>query len=559
MKLLIIGLGSQSDIVQQVAEDIYSDSEIFFTSYNSHKFDKKISTDINYLGDILSVKNIENYNCITAIGDNYLRKEIVNQINEKFKTIKWISLIHPSSYIPKNINIGIGTIISPNVSIQTKTTIGNHCVINSNSSIDHHCFIDDYVHIAPGSTVCGNVKILQGTFLGANSTIIPKIKIKPWCINKANTLCKKSNCPIPNYEPNIQKYRTSIIDCIDSNWLTFRGKYVGMVCDKIKKKFGYKYSILVSNGTVATHCLFLATKYFYPKSKTVYVPNNVYIAAWNSVLMEYDIDDIKVMSMDSNTLNIDTSEEKILKLEKNAIVLIVHNSSSIVNVKKLKRLRPDLIFVEDNCEGFFGKYENEYSGNGSLCGSMSFFANKNLTSGEGGCIVTNNKEVYDFLNCKIHGGITDKRFLHCMHGFNYRITNLQAGLLNDQLDDIESIYNRKKEIFENYDKLFKNLKKIKIIETEKNTEKSYWMYCLKFDELNFENFENFMKEKEVEVRPFFYPIDFHEHLKTIKYEEKYESQNLHNSVVFFPSYPNITYKEQEYIRDCVNEYLKKQS
>ena len=555
MKLLIIGLGSQSDVIKQITSDIDDNYTFSFASYNSGNIMNNIITE-NYLGDILSVDNISEYECITAIGDNYLRKKVVESINKIHKNIVWATIIHPSAYISKDIKIGIGSVISPNVSIQTKTSIGDHCVINSNCSIDHHCFIDDYVHVGPGSTVCGDVKILQGTLLEANSTIVPKIKIRSWNIVNSNTLCKKTNCPIPNYEPDIQKYKTSINECIDSNWLTFRGKYVGMVCDKIKNKFGYSYAILVANGTVATHCLFVATKYLYPEVKTVYVPNNVYIAAWNSVLMEYDIKDIKVMKMNPDTLNINTSEEEINKLEKNAIILIVHNSSSIVNVKRLKRLRPDLIFVEDNCEGFFGKYEDEYTGNGSLCSSISFFANKNITSGEGGCVLTNNKEVYDYLNCKIHNGITDTRFLHCMHGFNYRITNLQAGLLNDQFDDIDNIYNKKKGVFTVYDKLFENIPNVTKIQTEENTEKSYWMYSIKIENLEFEKFEKFMNEKEVEIRPFFYPIDYHKHLREIEYDEKDDAIRLHKSVTFLPSYPSITYREQEYIVDCVKDYLR---
>ena len=78
--------------------------------------------------------------------------------------------------------------------------------------------------------------------------------------------------------------------------------------------------------------------------------------------MEYPKEIIEVMRIIPATMNIDTSEEYIKQLDENSAILIVHNLGNIVNVPKMKRMRPDIIFIEDNCEGLFGKYENIYSG-----------------------------------------------------------------------------------------------------------------------------------------------------------------------------------------------------
>ena len=94
---------------------------------------------------------------------------------------------------------------------------------------------------------------------------------------------------------------------------------------------------------------------------------------------------------DENTWNLSSREEDLRALERGAAVLVVHNLGNVVNVPRLKRLRPDLVFVEDNCEGIFGKYEGVSSGcsEASLCASLSFFANKSITAGEGGAFLTN--------------------------------------------------------------------------------------------------------------------------------------------------------------------------
>ncbi len=164
------------------------------------------------------------------------------------------------------------------------------------------------------------------------------------------------------YNPNISDYIKSAKEAIESGWISNHGIFIEKATNKLKKILNCKNIILMNNGTCATHCLFISLKYKYPHLKKIYIPNNCYVAAWNTLFDEYDKNMVEVMKMDINTWNIDTSEECIKSLEKNAAVLIVHNLGNIVNVPKLKKIRPDLIFVEDCCEGLFGKYENIYTG-----------------------------------------------------------------------------------------------------------------------------------------------------------------------------------------------------
>ena len=211
------------------------------------------------------------------------------------------------------------------------------------------------------------------------------------------------------------------------------------------------------NGTCAVHCMFLAIKYKYPQITKIYVSNNSYIAAWNPIIYEYKISQIIPMKMDLNTCNIIEEENYIKSLDKNSCVLIVHNIGNIVNVPRLKRIRPDLIFVEDNCEGLFGIYENEFAGMSSstFCSSCSFYANKIITSGEGGAFFTHNKEIYEYIKLIYSQGMSTTRYLHNLLAYNYRMTNIQAALIYDQLIDYLKIIENKKKIFNNYDRLFK--------------------------------------------------------------------------------------------------------
>ena len=364
---------------------------------------------------------------------------------------------------------------------------------------------------------------------------------------------------IPIYIPYIDKYKKSAINAIESNWISNYGVYVKNAEEKLKEILGVKYCILMNNGTAATHSLFIAVKYKYPTINKIYVPNNVFIAPWNCALMEYEKKQLEVMKLDNKTLNIDTSEEYIKSLDTNSCILIIHNLGNVVNVPRLKQLRPDIIFIEDNCEGLFGKYENEYSGTSecSLCSAVSFYANKSLTTGEGGAFFTNNKGLYEYMKSCYSHGMTEERYIHDKLSYNYRMTNVQAAFLYDQLNDINHILTLKKILFNNYDifleKLFES-HKLKKLKSEDRTESAKWMYCLIIVNLDFADFENYMSGKLIQIRPFFYDIRKHKHLEdiTVDYDECEVIQNG----VMLPSYPGLEIVKQEYICNCVKEYLK---
>ncbi|MDB4507340.1 DegT/DnrJ/EryC1/StrS family aminotransferase, partial [bacterium] len=219
---------------------------------------------------------------------------------------------------------------------------------------------------------------------------------------------------IPIYVPFLQKYKKSAINAIEENWISNYGVNISNAEEKLCNILGVKYCILMNNGTAATHALFVALKHFHPSIKKIYVPNNVFIACWNCALMEYSHNEIEVLQTNNETLNMETTEEYIQSLEKDSAILVVHNLGNVVNVPRLKRLRPDIIFLEDNCEGLFGKYENKYSGSykDTFCSCASFYANKTLTTGEGGAFFTNNKEIYEFMRSTYSHGMTTTRYIH---------------------------------------------------------------------------------------------------------------------------------------------------
>lgn len=364
---------------------------------------------------------------------------------------------------------------------------------------------------------------------------------------------------IPVYKPYLNNYKKSATRAIESGWISNYGIFVENTENKLREKFDVKYCILMNNGTSATHCLFLALKFKYPHIQKIYVPNNTFVAGWNCALMEYNKNQLEVMKINPKTLNIDTSEEYIKSLDKNSCVLIIHNLGNIVNVPRLKRIRPDLIFIEDNCEGFTGKYENTYSGmsKSTLCSSVSFYANKILTTGEGGAFFTNDRNIYDYIKSVYSHGMTNVRYVHENLAYNYRMTNIQAGFLYDQLNDLENILKLKENLFNYYDKLLQRLfseGKVMKLQKEKDTVSANWMYCLLIPKLNYEVIEKHMNEKNIQIRPFFYDIREHKHLSDISVE--YEQIKNRNNGIMLPSYPGLEKNEQDYIINILTYIIK---
>lgn len=347
-------------------------------------------------------------------------------------------------------------------------------------------------------------------------------------------------------------------EALDSSWVSSQGKYINMVQEKLQELFNVKYALPVSNGTAACHLMakVLVAKY---NIKSVIVPGNVYVACYNSLLMD---NDLKLISIDAdiNTWNIDLNLlDTAIKNNPDSAVMIVHNMGNVINVPALKRKYPNTIFIEDSCEALLGKYEGIYAGTESVCSAFSFFGNKTLTSGQGGAILTNDEEIYQFIK-RIHAqGMTEKRFIHDIIGQNYRITNIECALLYGQLEIYEEILELKNKVFTNYHNAFKDREdKIVMQKNEENTSSANWMFGLRIKGQNYDYIEKYFTDNEIEARPLFYPIDRHKHLQNnllVSYDTNDIGRLLNKECIILPSFPELSLGEQRHIINVVEQLI----
>lgn len=146
--------------------------------YCENEYKIKNPYSLNYLGSENNdevLKILKNHSVFIAIGDNHIRGSIFSKLMQK--EVKCPALIHPKSFISKQVLIGDGAVIMSGVVINSQSKIGKAVICNSSAIIEHECSIGDCAHIAPGAVLAGNVSIGNNSFIGANSVIKQGVKI----------------------------------------------------------------------------------------------------------------------------------------------------------------------------------------------------------------------------------------------------------------------------------------------------------------------------------------------------------------------------------------------
>ena len=358
----------------------------------------------------------------------------------------------------------------------------------------------------------------------------------------------------PKFSGNEKKY---LIDCIDSGWISSEGPYVRKFEENFAKFCDRKYAVAVTNGTIAIDIALKALDL--PRGSEVILPSFTIISCIHEIVNS----GLKPVYVDSSleTWNMDVNqiEEKITP--NTSAIMAVHIYSFPVEMDKVISLakKYNLKIIEDAAEMHGQTY------NGNICGSFgdistfSFYANKHITTGEGGMILTNNKDYYEkILSLRNLCFTKEKRFYHTHLGTNARMTNIQAALGVAQLENINAIVKRKREIGELYNNLLvKNDKFITLPSKMPYADNIYWVYgILLKDSSNMTRIIEFLNKNGVGNRPFFYPLHKQPVLKEFNNNLSLpNSEILSENGFYIPSGLGITDKEIEYVSQKVNEIL----
>ncbi len=368
---------------------------------------------------------------------------------------------------------------------------------------------------------------------------------------------------IPVSEPllngNEKKY---LSEAVDSGWISSEGPFVKKLEENFAKKVGRNYGIAVSNGTAA---LEIAVKAIgISKDDEVIMPSFTIISCAQAVVKEGG----KVIPIDSDLsdYNMITAkiEEKITSRTK--AIMPVHIYGLPVDMDKVIELaeKYNLKIIEDAAEMHGQTYKGKPCGSFGDISIFSFYANKIITTGEGGMIVTDDAETAD--KCRYYRNLcfeNKRRFVHNDLGYNYRFTNIQAAIGLAQLERLDEFIEIKKCIGRKYDKLLSGNKFLQTpIERNNFAENIYWVYPLVLKKEFPKNAEYVMSELHkngIGTRPFFYPLHLQPVLKkmeTLKADNNLpNSEFLYERGFYIPSGLPLEDEEIEYIAEKINKVV----
>jgi len=175
--MYLYGASGHGKVIKEILDDAGVDVNAFIDD------DPSLS---NFFGLPVFHKADELEPVIVSIGKCDVRRRVAERLNCSFA-----KAIHSSAIVSPSSTIGDGSVVMQGAIIQADVTVGQHCIINTKASVDHECVIEDFVHIAPGSTLSGNVHVGSGTWIGAGTTVIQGIKIGKNCFIGAGSVIVK--------------------------------------------------------------------------------------------------------------------------------------------------------------------------------------------------------------------------------------------------------------------------------------------------------------------------------------------------------------------------------
>ena len=360
---------------------------------------------------------------------------------------------------------------------------------------------------------------------------------------------------IPLYRPaltgNERKY---IDDCIDTGWISSKGKYVGMLEEKFAEYIGVKYASTACTGTAALHLAL--SSYGIGKGDEVIVPSFTYIAPISAI--SYTGANPVFADILESTWQINPDEIKKKITKKTKAILVVHAYSHPCEMSEINNIAKNngLIVIEDAAEALGSTYEGKKAGGLADTGIFSFFGNKILTSGEGGILVTNDKNIYEkSFHFKTHGVSPEKDYWHDVIGFNYKMNNLSAAVGLAQLEYLDERLKSARRIYESYKLNLASLPMVMLPEA-KNVYNSCWMFTALTESNNVrDELRKYLRDEFIETRPAFYPIHTMPMFESMGFKLPV-SEKTGLCGISLPSYTLLSNNEVKEICDLIKEFYK---
>lgn len=358
---------------------------------------------------------------------------------------------------------------------------------------------------------------------------------------------------IPIYQPTLAgNERDYVLDCIDSNWISSKGKYVNEFQDQFASYVGARYAVAVCNGTTAIHAALLALGI--GEGDEVIVPTFTYVASVNAILYT----GAKPVFVDSlpDTWQVDPEDVARRISDRTKAIMGVHVYGQPCRIDQLQALaqRHRIFLLEDCAEALGSRFGTEHVGTHADVATYSFYGNKTITTGEGGMVVTSDKTLADRLNRLRGQGLAPYReYWHDIVGYNFRMTNICAAIGLAQLEQIEGFLRRKRQIAARYQQALIGTDLTPHLEAPGTTH-SYWMCSvLVARSEDRDPMRKHLADHGIETRPLFYPV----HTMPM-YQSRYQRHPVAEDLAWrginIPSWPGLSDEQVDTVIGALRSY-----
>ncbi|CEG12901.1 conserved hypothetical protein [groundwater metagenome] len=337
---------------------------------------------------------------------------------------------------------------------------------------------------------------------------------------------------------------------------------------KISEYIGTKYAVGVNSGTSGLHILIRALG-IKDNDEVITTPFS-FIASSNCML--YERAKPVFVDIDEKTLNIDPGLINEAITKKTKAILLVHAFGQPCDMKQIMEIAEDhnLKVIEDACEAIGSEYLGKKVGTFGDAAVFAFYPNKQITTGEGGMIVSNDEKIYKLARSLRNQGRSENMgwLDHKILGYNYRLDEMSAALGVVQLKKIEKIIEMRNNVAQEYNKRLKDVEGVEIpCVDEKTTKMSWFVYVIHINKKNIQRENRKIRDKIVHEitnkgigsKPYFTPIHLQPFYREMGFREgDFPITELAgNTGLALPFFTDMKIEQIEYVCDNLKDLMDK--